>query len=139
MSYIGAYTQMLFGSDGTLAARASGGANHQNVPESVVLTTSRTFKGAQAGGRYSLHVKNFAGAAPVGTLTVWYSNLPNPDPDVDADWVQIAIAGTPLDLSVVANTWFSVADVVPEHIRLKVTRTSGTISLVVWVRSERTS
>lgn len=137
MSFIGSYVKMLFG--GSVSddpnARASGGKNHQNIAESVVATTSRVIAGPFTGGHFSLHIKNGAGAAPVGTLTVWYSNLPFPDPTADADWVLDASV-TSVDLSVATNTFFNVGNVNAQHIRVKVTRASGTISLIVWARAE---
>jgi hypothetical protein len=59
------------------------------------------------------------------------------DPDVtnDAHWVQDAAIAS-LDLSVVANTFVNIGNVNAEHVRFKVTRSSGTINLVLWVRSE---
>lgn len=137
MSYIGSYARMLYGGSATADAnaRASGGAQHQNILESVILTQRRTMKGPTRNGHFSLHVKNGAGSSPVGNLTVWYSNLPNPDASADTDWVQDTTITT-VDLSIVANTFINVGNVNAEHVMVKVTRTSGTIALVVWARSE---
>lgn len=135
MSYIGTYAKCLFGrsTGDDQAARSQGGANGQNLKENIVLTTSRVIAGPRdAPSNMSFHVQVGAGAAPVGTLTVWYSNLPNPDPTSDADWVDSGIAST--DLSVVANKFILVVDAYPAHVRLKVLRTSGTIALNVWAR-----
>lgn len=137
MSYIGSYSRLIYG--GAIAddpaARASGGANHQNIAENIATTTRRTMKGPQRNGHFSFQAKVAAGAAPVGTLTVWYSNLPNPSTASDADWVQDTSV-TSIDLAVVANTFVNVGNVNAEHIMLKVLRTSGTISLIVWARVE---
>lgn len=134
MSYIGAFSKMLFGADGTQNARASGGANHQLIPESIVTTTSRITRGPQRFGQWSAQAFVGAGTAPVGTLTVWYSNLPNPNPDLDAHWSPIAGIAS-IDLAVPATPFIDIASAFPEWIRFKVTRTSGTISLVLWVRA----
>lgn len=134
MSYIGSQVKMLFGAGGDQAALASAGSNHQLIPELITTTQGRAVVGAQDGNAfYSFHAIVAAGAAPVGNLTVWYSNLPNPDPANDAHWVQDA-GVTAIDLSVVANTFKTVAAAGPDHIRFKVTRTSGTISLILWVK-----
>jgi hypothetical protein len=61
--------------------------------------------------------------------------LPNPDLTSDADWVQDTTV-TSIDLSVVANTFVNVGNVNAEHVMVKVLRTSGTISLIVWARAE---
>lgn len=134
MSYIGSQVKMLFGGPGDDLGRASAGSNHQLIPESIIVTTGRAVVGSQEGNAfYSFHAIVGAGTAPVGTLTVWYSNLPNPDPNNDAHWVLDA-AVTSIDLSVVANTFKTVPAVLADHVRFKVTRTSGTISLVLWVK-----
>lgn len=136
MSYIGSQTKMLFGGPGDDLGRASAGANHQLIPELLAAgaTIARVVVGPQgtASNSYSFHAIVAAGTAPVGTLTVWYSNLPNPDPLVDAHWVQDASV-VAIDLAVVANT-FKVVVATADHIRFKVARTSGTISLILWVK-----
>lgn len=134
MSYIGSQVKMLFGAGGDQAALASAGSNHQLIPELITTTIGRAVVGAQDGNAfYSFHAIVAAGTAPVGTLTVWYSNLPNPDPANDAHWVQDAGVAA-IDLAVVANTFKTVAAQAPDHIRFKVARVSGTISLILWVK-----
>ncbi len=136
MSYINAYVKKLFGGVNTdQAARVMSGKNAQAQTENIATTTSRVMKGPQKNGHFSLHVQVAAGSAPVGTLTVWYSNLPEPDPDNDAHWV-VDTTVTSIDLSVVANTFYNVGNVNAEHVRVKVTRSSGTIALWVWARVE---
>ncbi len=135
MSYIGTYSKCLFGRTLTAdqAARSQGGANAQSIKENIGATTSRLIAGPrQSPSNMSFHIQVGAGSAPVGTLTIWYSNLPNPNPDTDADWVDSGIAST--DLAVVANKFIHIVDAWPAHVRLKVTYTSGTISLNVWAR-----
>lgn len=137
MSYINSFVRCIFGRAlaADQAARAMAGSNGQRLQELVVATTSRVMKGPQRNGHFSYHLVNGAGTAPVGTLTIWYSNLPSPDETSDADWVQDTSIAS-VDLSVVANTFVNVGNVNAEHIRFKVTRTSGTISLFLWARSE---
>lgn len=137
MSYIGSYTRQLYG--GAVGddpnARASGGAANQNIFESITTVARRVMKGPQRNGHYSLHVKVGAGTTPAGTLTVWYSNLPNPDPTTDADWVQDTGVSA-IDLAVIASTFVNVGNVNAEHIMLKANRTAGTCQLIVWARAE---
>lgn len=137
MSYINSYVKCLFGRTvgADQAARAMSGSNAQTVGENVTSTTSRSTKGPQGGDHFSYHLKVGAGSSPVGTLTVWYSNLPEPDPAVDAHWVQDTDIGS-VDLSVVANTFVNVGNVYAEHVRFKVTRSSGTLNVLLWVRAE---
>lgn len=135
MSFVGTYAKCLFGRNtgDDQVARSQGGANAQTIKENITATTSRVIAGPRnAPSNMSFHIQVGAGAAPVGTLTIWYSNLPNPDPAVDADWVDSGIAS--LDMAVVANTFRVITDVYAAHVRLKVTRTSGTIALNVWAR-----
>lgn len=85
MSYIGSFTRRIFGHGNQVDPS---GIN-QNKEETFAATTSRVMKGPRVGGHFSFHAKVGAGAGgPAGALTVWYSNLPNPNPDTDADWVQ---------------------------------------------------
>lgn len=136
MSYVGSQVKMLFGGPGDDLARASAGSNHQLIPELIAAGAiiGRVITGPQgtAANAYSFHAIVTAGSAPVGTLTVWYSNLPNPDPNIDAHWVQDA-GVVAIDLAVVANT-FKTVSATADHIRFKVARTSGTISLILWVK-----
>lgn len=135
MSFIGSQVKMLFGAGGDAPARASAGSNHQVIPELLTVTTGRVMTGAQGTSvnAFSFHAIVAAGTAPVGTLTVWYSNLPNPDPNNDAHWVQDASV-TAIDLSIVANT-FKTVTTSANSVRFKVTVTSGTISLILWAKS----
>ena len=137
MSYINSYVKCLFGRTvgGDQAGRAMAGSAAQTLAESITATTSRVCAGSQKTGHFSYHLLVSAGAAPVGTLTVWYSNLPDPDPTVDGHWVQDASIAA-VDLSIVANTFGNVGNVSAQHVRFKVTRTSGTLAVVLWVRAE---
>lgn len=137
MSVFNSFVKCIFGRSVTddVRARSQGGSNAQTIKEQVTADTSRVIKGPQRGGHFSYHLSVGAGSAPVGTLTVWYSNLPNPDPTSDADWVQDTTIGS-VDLSVVANTFQNAGNVSAEHIRFKVTRTSGTLELFLWARVE---
>lgn len=138
MSYIGSQVKMMFGgaNPGDALARASAGANHQLIPEFFTAgSMGRAITGPQDGsGMYSFHALVVAGASPVGTLTVWYSNLPNPDPNIDAHWVQDATI-TAIDLSVVANTFKSLSFILADHIRFKTNVVSGTAGLILWAKS----
>jgi len=136
VSYIGSQVKMLFGAGSDATARASAGSNHQLIPELVAVTTGRASVGPQDGqGHWSFHVIVGAGTAPVGTLTVWYSNLPNPDPQIDAHWVLSgAETGTAIDLAVVANT-FRFVDSTPNQVRFKANIVSGTASIILWYKA----
>ena len=137
MSYINAFVKCMFGRTvgPDQAARSMSGSNAQTVGENITATTSRVTKGPQRNGNFSYHAIVGAGTLPVGTLTVWYSNLPAPDPDDDDHWVQDTSISA-LDLSMAGGTFVNVSVVNAEHVRFKVTVTSGTINLVLWSRTE---
>ena len=116
-------------------ARASSGPNAQTIKELVAATTGRRVRGPSQNGHFSYHLMVAAGTAPVGTLTIWYSNLPDPDPTNDAHWVQDTSIAS-VDLSVVANTFINVGNVNAEFVRFKVTRSGGTIELGLYARVE---
>lgn len=137
MSYIGSQVRMLFGAGGDPLALASAGSNHQLIPEllsSGSIIGRMTVGSQNSSNSYSAHVIVGAGTTPVGALTAWYSNLPNPDPNNDAHWVQDTNFAS-IDLSIVANTFRTLPNVVADHVRFKVARTSGTISLILWVKA----
>lgn len=137
MSAIGSYVRMLFGGHATddPRARASGGKNHQDIFENLTTTTSRVTAGPQRNGHMSFHIRVAAGTAPAGNLTVWYSNLVDPDPANDAHWVIDPLIAA-IDLSVVANTFLNIGNVNAQHVRLKAVRSAGTIALNVFSRVE---
>ena len=136
MSYVGAYSRMIFGAGSDDFARASAGKNHQNIPEILAALTSRSMKGPQRNGHFSFHYKVGAGSGgPAGDLTVWYSNLPSPDVTADSDWVQDATIAA-VNLGVAANGLVNVGNVNVEHIRFKANRTAGNVSLIIWARVE---
>jgi hypothetical protein len=134
VSFIGSQVKMLFGGPGDALGRASAGANHQLIPELRTATDGRAFVGPQDGtaNAVSIHVIVGAGTAPVGSLTLWESNLPNPDPTIDAHWV-LNTGFASIDMAVAASTFRTVATSA-NAIRLKNTVTSGTHSLIVWVK-----
>lgn len=135
MSLYDSVPTKIFGGPADALGRATASPSTQRVAETLTATTSRKMKGPQRAGHFSYHAQVAAGSTPVGTLTIWYSNLPNPDETSDADWVQdTGIAS--LDLSVVANTFVNVGNVFCEYIRFKLTRTSGTISLILHAKVE---
>lgn len=126
---------MMFGVDGTDLSMHVAGSNHQNVAETFTVTKSRLIVGPRRSGHFSAHIKVGAGSSPVGTLTVWYSNLPNPDVTNDNDWVLDTNIAS-INLATPANTFIAAGNVMAEYVRLKAAVTSGTISLLVWARME---
>ncbi len=121
--------------NGTQADDLNTNTVNQLQAESITATTGRMIKGPRANGHYSAHVIVGTGTSPVGTLDVWYSNLPDPDPTNDAHWVKDSSV-TDIDLSAAATKMINVGNVNCEWVRFKVTRTSGTLSLILFARAE---
>lgn len=141
MSYIGSFVKRIYGltADTTElgpALRASPSASTQMVPEVLpVATTSRKFKGPQRNGHFSVHIMCTEAGAGGSGVTVWYSNLPEPDVTNDAHWVQDATIGT-VALTAAANFFLNVGNVHAEWVRLKSVVVGDTASVVVWARCE---
>jgi hypothetical protein len=137
MSYINSYVKCLFGRTlvAEQAARAMSGSNAQTQGENITATVARETKGPQRGAHMSYHGIIGAGSAPSASLSVWYSNLPDPDVTNDNHWVlDASIAAQSLNA---AGSFFgNLGNVNAEHVRFKVTYTSGTANLVLWVRAE---
>lgn len=92
MSYIGSATRRVFGVSSLQVTRdtTSAGKNSQLVPEVLtVAAVCRKTKGplGRGSGQWSLHIQNPAASGATSTLTVWYSNMPEPDETNDAHWV----------------------------------------------------
>lgn len=107
----------------------------QLAGESIpVSTVSRVAAAADNGGRFSFHAIPTGGAT--ATLTIWYSNIPNPSESVDGDWVQDTAIGT---VNLVSGTpiFTSIGNITTDWIRYKVNVTVGTLQLSLWHRADR--
>lgn len=140
MSYINAYTKRLYGTTvGDQAARAQLGTSNQSELETLTVSATanaRSFKGPQRNGHFSMHIRNGTASGATSNLTLWYSNLPNPDPAVDTDWVQDTTFTT-IDLTVANTSYFiNVGNVNAEHVRLKPNVATSAGSMYAWVRVE---
>lgn len=97
---------------------------------------ARRFKGPKRGGHFSLFTRNLGASGATSLLTLWYSNLPDPDPAVDSHWVQDA-AFTAIDLTVADTSYFhNVGNVYAEWIRVKPVVASSAGALVQWMKTE---
>lgn len=113
------------GTPGDQAARASTNPSTQTQGETLAVNSyGRRARGPRKGGRFSFH-----GAAPSAggagsQLTIGYSLLPDPDPTLDAHWVDSGIA--PIVLTTTTPFLTPVTDKVVEWVRYKVViATSG--------------
>lgn len=132
MSVNTATATRVFGGIADQAGRVPGNPSTQLLGE--VATTAGTgltqrVRGPRAGGHFSFHL-GVTEASAGGGLTVWYSNLPDPDPAVDAHWVQDTTIGT-VATTAVATLFNNVGNVSAEWIRYKVLPTGDTAS--VWL------
>lgn len=127
--------KMIFGRDGTQALRSVTDAQGQLLGETVAATTSRRFMGPSKGGRGSAHL--VIGAGITGSVTVWYSNLPDPDETNDAHWFQDASSSATVTLSGSAvNSFLAWGNVMASYVRIKVTVSGGSGTVVCWTRAE---
>lgn len=80
------------------------------------------------GSMFSLHIIN---GGVTGTLTLWESNLPNPDPSDDTDWVQntdvtfTALAGASKEM-------INAGNAACRYYRVKYVHSSGSADLDIW-------
>ena len=125
----------VFGGQGDQASRAGNSTASQDDGE-VVTTAgiSRRVKSPRANGHFSYHAR-VTEASAGGAITVWYSNLPNPDVDTDDNWVQDTTIGS-LVLTGVASFFGNVGNVFAEWIRYKVLPTGDNASVYIYHRAE---
>lgn len=126
-------TTQLFG-----GGRASQDKNTQRLAESLIATTSRKARGPRLDGGYSLdfRVDSSAGVTSVTGVTVWYSNLPDPDETTDTDWVQDTTIGTAIVLTATGTLFLSVTGKRAAWVRVKCDVTAGTAGVRAWYRAD---
>lgn len=96
---------------------------------------ARRIDGSKVGGRYSL--TNIASGTFTATMTIWYSNLPSPDPDVIGDWWQDTSVGSSGTITLTAGTsGLAVGNAHVPWVLIRVTVTSGTLVLSQWYSRE---
>lgn len=142
MSYIQTQSKRIYGgkvSQGDASALAQFNATNQLDGEPLQVSTTannRRLKGPKRTGHFSYFVRNGAASGAGSTFTVWYSNLPDPDPTNDTHWVQDASIAS-IDLTVANTSYFvNVGNVFAEWIRFKPSVLVSAGDLVVWSRVE---
>lgn len=141
MSYIGSYAIKVFGTPSdpngkpfpnqSPAAQLSG----ETLPVATP-STCRKIKGPQSGGHLSFFGRVTEASAGASALTVWYSNLPEPDETNDAHWVQDTTIGS-IALTSIASFFNTVGNVFAEWIRFKTVVAGDTADLVLWAKVEK--
>jgi hypothetical protein len=137
MPAYGSLVYRLFGGAADTDGRQEATSQTQRNAELLTVSATanaRMVKGPKTNGHFSYHLRNVTASGATSAFTVWYSNLPDPDPTLDADWVQDTTI-TSVDLTVVANTFINVGNVNAEWVRFKpvVVTSAGTITLFVRV------
>lgn len=120
MSVNTAVSLLVFGgaAAGDQAARASTNPSTQLVGETLsVATHGRRVRGPRSNGLFSYHAAMTAVGGAGSAFTVWYSNLPDPDPAVDGHWVDSGIA--PVALTALTPFLGAVTDKLVEWVRYK--------------------
>lgn len=118
----------------------SGSPGHLNIANQAIGETlaigthSRKFKGPRRNGEWSYQAKATSAAGATSTLKFFYSNLPDPDPDTAAHWVDSGISA--IDLTATTTVFGSLADKFPEWIMAQAVIANSGGDLYVFVRSE---
>lgn len=87
---------------------------------------------AKKGSLFSLHFE-WAGTAPSGTLTLWQSNKPDPDPDSVTDWVQNSDVTFTSPAGSDSSFFLNVGNAAAEHYMVRYVNASGTGDLQCWL------
>lgn len=99
---------------------------------------ARRVPGSKGGGRYTFTAINSGTFA--ATMTVWYSSLPNPDPDVIGDWWQDTNIGSSGTITLTSGTQGAAAgNIHTPWVLFRITVTSGTLVTSVWYSGEQKS
>ena len=131
-------TYRIYGGAADTDGRQQASDTTQRQPETLQVSATanaRMFKGPKANGHWSMFFRNVTASGATSTLTIWYSNLPNPDPTSDADWVQDASIAA-VDLTAVGNTMLNVGNVNAEWIRVKPVCVTTAGTCFAYIRSE---
>lgn len=126
----------IFGGDGSPEALALNNPSSQANGEALAVGThARKARGPRRSGQFSAHIGVTAAAGATSALSIWYSNMPNPDPDNDAHWVEDTTI-TPVDLAATGNSFLNVGNVNAEWIRYKATIAASGGDLFLYHRAE---
>jgi hypothetical protein len=106
---------------GKASQQATDGPALQAISETFAVSATannRRVKGPKKGGRATVHFFNETASGASSALSIGYSNLPDPDPTVDAHWVDSGI--TPIVMTTTATgTFTSISGVQAQWIRFK--------------------
>lgn len=117
-------------------SRAFTNPSNQAVAEVLaVATTSRKVRGPRSNGHFSYHLSITEASAGASAITVWYSNLPNPDETDDTHWVQDTTIGS-IALTSTTTVFGNVGNVNAEWVRYKAVVAADTASVFLYHRAE---
>lgn len=103
----------------------------------AVGTYARAAQGPKDGGRYGYTAA--ASGTFTGTMTIWYSHLPNPDPSNLADWWQDTSVGSSGTITLSAGTiGQSSGNLLAPWVLFRVVVATGTLLYSLWYAAERT-
>lgn len=124
---------------GDVLVQQAAGPSNAGVSETVAVGTSRrSFMGPKIGGHFSLQLFVDSAAGATSTMTVWYSNHPNPSVANDNDWTQDASI-TAFDLTLTGTKFINIGNVDAEWIMLKTVIVTSTGNIRAFVRVEGTT
>lgn len=87
---------LIYGGQGDQAGRSGINSSAQLLGEALAVGTyGRRARGPRGHlAQFTAHYAMSSAAGAGSAMTVWYSNLPNPDPDTDGHWVQDTVIGS---------------------------------------------
>ena len=125
---------------GKAATQPYSGDTMQAISETFQVSgtaNNRMVRGPKKGGRISIHFFNETASGASSTITVQYSNLPNPDPTNDNHWSgNDATFGSVVMTSTATATYFTIDKVFAEWVRFKPNVQTSAGKGWLWYRAE---
>ena len=85
------------------------------------------------GSMFSLHFV-YAGSTPTGTLTLWQSNKPDPDPDSVTDWIENTDV-TFTAITADGSQFINAGNAAARFYMIRYVNASGTGNIDCWVNA----
>jgi hypothetical protein len=77
-----------------------------------------------------------AGVTSATGVTVWYSNMPDPDVDTESHWIQDSTVGVALALTATGGVFLDLTGKNASWVRVKCDVTAGSAGVRVFCRAE---
>lgn len=128
-----------FGGDAATSTASNAEPRTQGVTETLAVgTTRRRFRGPKKNGHICIETLVDGAGGATSAMTVWYSNVPDPDVANDNDWVQDTTVGT-IDLTVTGAKLQNIGNVFSAWVMIKAVVATSTANVRQFVRVEGTT